>query len=131
MDEIIFHELAIFGAEDNVPHFKNNELISKGDQHLLSDRKDKHLEKGSAYRNVKRVREVDKLAWRARRAFVMKCSQERSRKWIDFPNFTSFLLNPLVNTHEEISATSHFASRTEFRIGYADPDNRKDHERDE
>jgi hypothetical protein len=37
MDEIIFHELAIFGAEDNVSHFKNNELITAGDQHLLSD----------------------------------------------------------------------------------------------
>jgi NAD(P)-dependent dehydrogenase (short-subunit alcohol dehydrogenase family) len=29
MDEIILHELAIFGAEDNVSHFKNNELITK------------------------------------------------------------------------------------------------------
>ncbi len=45
MDEIIFHELAIFGDEDNVSHFKNNELITKGDQNLMSDRKDKHLEK--------------------------------------------------------------------------------------
>jgi len=45
MDEIILHELAIFGAEDNVSHFKNNELIAEGDQHLMSDRKDKHLEK--------------------------------------------------------------------------------------
>jgi hypothetical protein len=43
MNEIILHELAIFGAENNVSHFKNNELISKGDQHLKSDRKDKHL----------------------------------------------------------------------------------------
>jgi hypothetical protein len=40
MDEIIFQELAIFGAEDTVPHLKNNELIACGDQHLLSDRKD-------------------------------------------------------------------------------------------
>ena len=45
MNEIILHELAIFGAEDNVPHLKNNGLITTGDQHLLSDRKDKHLEK--------------------------------------------------------------------------------------
>jgi len=27
MNEIILHELAIFGAENNVSHFKNNELI--------------------------------------------------------------------------------------------------------
>ncbi len=26
MGEIIFHELAIFGAEDNVSHFKNKEV---------------------------------------------------------------------------------------------------------
>jgi hypothetical protein len=26
MDEIIFHERAIFGAEDNVPHLKSKEL---------------------------------------------------------------------------------------------------------
>jgi hypothetical protein len=32
MDETILHEFAIFGAEDNVSHFKNNGLISKGDQ---------------------------------------------------------------------------------------------------
>jgi hypothetical protein len=38
MDEIIFHELAIFGVEDNVSHFKNNELITTGDQHLLLNR---------------------------------------------------------------------------------------------
>ncbi len=44
MDESMFHELAIFGAEDTVPHLKQM-LISKGDQHLLSDRKDKHLVK--------------------------------------------------------------------------------------
>jgi hypothetical protein len=42
MDEMIFHELATFGAEDTVAHVQKNELISKGDQHLLSDRKDKY-----------------------------------------------------------------------------------------
>lgn len=52
IDEMIVHERAIFGAEDTVPHLKKNELIAFGDQHLLPDRKDKHLEKGAAYRNV-------------------------------------------------------------------------------
>ena len=49
MDEMSAHERAIVGAEDTVPHFhKKHELISTGEQHLLSDRLDKSLEKGSA-----------------------------------------------------------------------------------
>jgi hypothetical protein len=32
----------------------------------------------------------------------MKRSEERSRKWVDFPNFTSLLLNPLRKANESI-----------------------------
>ena len=63
MDKMIVRERAIVGAEDTAPHFQKHELISKGGQHLLSDRKDKYLEKGSAYRNVQCAREGETQEW--------------------------------------------------------------------
>ena len=64
MDEMSVRERAIVGTEDTVPHFnKKHELISTGEQHLLSNRLDKSLEKGSAYRNVQCAREGEKQEW--------------------------------------------------------------------
>ena len=50
------------------------------------------------------------------------------RKWMYFPNFTAFLLNPLVKPHEYLSETSYVVKRTGSRIGYADPFKRASHQ---
>lgn len=58
--------------------------------------------------------ELDEHSW-------CNAHEKGRRKWMDFPHFTTFLLNALVKPPQYIGESTHFAYRTESRIGSADP----------